>query len=206
MGDTTKTRSNLSSKHRPNATGSSVNIRSLLSWSKINTRLSSEPNPVSKVSDAKSWLETKAWILAGENYLKPKLADILFTVALTMKLTPEVSSAIKVVALLIEDLAEEDFSASLSDKILAKISASFDNFSLEIDSTKEFLEAMSQKQASIVLDAQKTAEKHTEITNKLSEASDKISALDLNPRCLAVRMAQFDEGCFVREWTPHAVV
>ena len=83
--------------------------------------------------------------------------------------------------MLIEDLAEEDFSALLSDKILVKVSASLDNFSSEIDNAKEFLEATSQKQASIVLDAQKTAEKHAEITNKLSEASDKISALDLNP-------------------------
>ena len=109
MGDTTKTRSNPTSKRGPNATGSSVDIRSLLSRSEINTRLSSEPNPVSNVSKAKSWLETKGWILAGENYSKPKLADILFTVALTTKLTPEASSAIKAVALLIEDLVEEDF-------------------------------------------------------------------------------------------------
>src|ERR1700719_955678 len=132
MSDTTKMRSNPSSKHGSNVAGSSVDIRSLLSWSEIDSWLSSKPNPVASVSEAKSWLKTKGWILAGEDYTKPKLADILFTVALTSKLTPEASSAIKAVVLLIEDLVEEDFSASLSDQIVTKISASIDSLRSEV--------------------------------------------------------------------------
>ena len=87
--------------------------------------------------------------------MKPKLADILFTVALTSKLTPEASSAIKAVALLIEDVVEKDFSASLSDKIVSKITESINDLKSEIDNAKDFLEATSQKQASITVDAQK---------------------------------------------------
>lgn len=45
----------------------------------------------------------------GKDYTKPKLADILFRVALTLKLTIEASLAIKAVVLPIEDLAEENF-------------------------------------------------------------------------------------------------
>ena len=155
MSDSTKTRSNPASKRGSNAAGSLVDIRSLLTRSDINTRLSSEPNPVASVFEAKSWLETKGWILAGEDYMKPKLADILFTVALTSKLTPEASSAIKAVALLIEDVVEKDFSASLSDKIVSKITESINDLKSEIDNAKDFLEATSQKQASITVDAQK---------------------------------------------------
>jgi hypothetical protein len=185
MGDTTKTRSNPVSKRGSSIAGSSVDIRSLLTRSEINTRLSTEPNPVASASEAKSWLEAKGWILAGEDYTKPKLADILFTVALTSKLAPEASSAIKAVALLIEDLAEEDFSASLSDKIVTKITESIDVLRTEIDNAKEFLDATTQKQASITVDAQKAAEKNIELTNKLTEVSGKVSALDANPRRLA---------------------
>lgn len=183
MGDTTKARSN-PSKCGPNVAGSSVDIRSLLPRSEINTWLSSEPNPVANVSEAKTWLETKGWILAGEDYTKPKLADILFTVALTLKLTPEASSAIKAVALLIEDLAEEDFSALLSDKIVSKLMESIKNLRSGIDNAKDFLDTTSQKQASITVDAQKMVKKNIELTNKLTEVSDKVSALDLNPHQL----------------------
>ena len=171
MSNTTKTRSNPSSKHGSNVAGSSVDIRSLLSRSEINSRLSSELNPVASISEAKSWLETKGWILAGEDYTKFKLTDILFTVALTSKLTPEASSAIKAVALLIEDLAEEDFSTSMLDKIVTKISASIDSLRSEIDNTKDFLDATSQKQALITVDAQKAAEKNIELMNKCWEAA-----------------------------------
>jgi hypothetical protein len=128
MSDTSKLRSNTSAKHSSSTTGSSVDIRSLLSQTKINTRLTAELNPVSNVSEARSWLELKGWILAGENYTKPKLTDILFTVALSTKLPPEASSAIKAVALLVEDLAEEDFSTTLADKISLKIGTAIDDF------------------------------------------------------------------------------
>ena len=185
MSDSTKTRSNLASKCVSNAAGSLVDIWSLLTRSEINTRLSSEPNPVASVFEAKSWLEMKGWILAGEDYTKPKLTDILFTVALTSKLTPEASLAIKAMALLIKDLAEEDFSASLSDKIILKMTESINDLKSEIDNAKDFLEATSQKQASITVDAQKTAKKNIELMNKLSEVTDKVSAVDSNPRRLA---------------------
>jgi Ni,Fe-hydrogenase maturation factor len=68
--------------------------------------------------------------------MKPKLADILFTVALSIKLTQEASSAIKAVLLLVEDLAEEDFSTVLSDKISLKIGTAIDDLRSEISNAK----------------------------------------------------------------------
>ena len=185
MSDTSKSRPNASAKRGSSATGSSVDIRTLLSRNEINTRLTAEPNPVSNVSEARSWLETKGWVLAGENYTKPKLADILFTVALSTKLTTEAGSAIKAVALLIEDLAEEDFSTMLSDKISLKIGTAIDDLRSEINNAKEFLSATSQKQASITLETQQAADKSLELSNKLAETSDKLSSLEKNPRQLA---------------------
>jgi hypothetical protein len=58
------------------------------------------------VKDAWTWLDMQGWILAGERYTKPKLADIIFTVALSPKFLNDASSAIEAVAFLIEEITD----------------------------------------------------------------------------------------------------
>ena len=66
-------------------------------------------SPISSSGDAKTWFESKGWILSGENYTKSKLADILFTVAINVKLPNEAKSAIAAVAYILEDIVIENF-------------------------------------------------------------------------------------------------
>jgi hypothetical protein len=84
-------------------------------------------SPISSPQDVRSWFETKGWILSSEQYTKPKLADILFMVATDTKIPPESKSAIMAVAYLIEDIAEEDFAASILEKIITKIDGALSN-------------------------------------------------------------------------------
>src|ERR1700683_741051 len=68
-------------------------------------------SPISSPIDARKWIETRGYILAGEQYSRPKLADILFTLAVEDKIPADVKNAIVAVAFLIEDTAEEDFAS-----------------------------------------------------------------------------------------------
>ena len=95
----------------------------LLSQAELKTQLQSTFGPVTCVKDAHASLDTKGWIIAGEKYTKLKLTDILFIVALTQKLSNNASSAIRPVASLIEELAKQDFSASLVNMVADKISS-----------------------------------------------------------------------------------
>jgi PHD/YefM family antitoxin component YafN of YafNO toxin-antitoxin module len=150
----------------------------------VQLRLTLEPNLVPIHPKPDRGL-SQGWILAGEDYSKPKLTDMLFTVALTSKLSAEAGSAVKAVALLIGDLAEEDFSASLADEISNKIVASIDELKNQVNSTKEFLAVTSHNQASAILNIQKVAEANMELAKKLTEATDKIATRKSNTHQLS---------------------
>ena len=111
----------------------------------------SATSPITGPKDARNWIESKGYILSGERYTKPKLTDILFTVAIDSKVPSEVKSAILVVAILIEDLAKEDFAMSIVDKLIGKIDGALSNLNLEVDNMKKFLVATSTQQAEATL-------------------------------------------------------
>jgi hypothetical protein len=158
-----------------------------LSQAELKTQLQSTFGPVTCVKDAHAWLNMKGWILAGEKYTKLKLTDILFTVALTQKLSYNASSTIRPVASLIEELAEQDLSASLvnmvADKISSQINSLTDNLATRVASTKEFLNAVTHQQVESTLAFQEyilsnaksfksianTAEKLLDTTSKQSD-------------------------------------
>ena len=75
--------------------------------------------------------------------------------AVDAKIPTEVKNAIVAVAFLIEDLAEEDFAASLSTKIITKIEKAMASISSEADSTKKFLSATTTQQAEATIVLQK---------------------------------------------------
>jgi endonuclease/exonuclease/phosphatase (EEP) superfamily protein YafD len=118
-------------------------------------------------------------MLAGEHYLKNKLADILFTVIVATKLPVEANSAIRSVAFLIQDLAEEDFSESLADKIANKISLKLNlpinNLCSSVATAKNFLNATLQKQATDLLTLQETAKQHEALSKSLADTSEKFN-------------------------------
>jgi hypothetical protein len=157
----------------------STGTRDLPSRADLEAQLQSSTGPVTCVKDARVWLDTKGWILAGEKYTKPKLADILFTVALSSKLPNDASSAIKAVAFLIEEIADQDFSTSLAnmitDKISSQISSSIDDLATGIASTKEFLNAVTRQQAESTLALQESVLSNSESSKSIANTAEKLS-------------------------------
>ena len=130
-------------------------------------------SPISSSWDAKNWFKSKGWILSGEKYSKSKLADILFTVAINVKMPNEAKLAITVVAYILKDIVEEDFASTLSDKILAKLDGAISNLSVDVDNTKRFLAATSSQQVEGTLAFQKAVEALSGNVDQLTQASDK---------------------------------
>ena len=131
----------------------------------------SATSPITSPIDARKWIETRGYILAGEQYSRPKLADILFTLAVEAKIPADVKNAILAVAFLIEDTAEEDFASSLSSKIISKIDESLSSINNELDSAKKFLTATTSQQAEATISLQKAVDSFTSDVNKLTLAS-----------------------------------
>jgi hypothetical protein len=129
--------------------------------------------PITGPDDECKWIETKGYILSGECYSKLKLADILFSLAVDAKIPAEVKNAIAAVAFLIEDLAEEDFGASLSTKIISKIESAMTLINSEADNAKKFLSATTMQQAEATIVLQKAAQDFSSSADKLTQASTK---------------------------------
>jgi hypothetical protein len=181
MGDSSKKKSatRTSSRSTSSADNVSAGVREMIPRAELEAHLQASPGPVTSVKDARSWLEAKGWILAGENYTKPKLADILFTVALTQKLPSDSCAAIKAVAFLIKDIADRDLSdsiaASITDRIASQISSSIDNLTAGVASTKEFLDAVAQQQAETTVKLQESTLSNAESSKSITNAAEKLS-------------------------------
>src|ERR1700683_5408650 len=150
----------------------------LLSQAELKTQLQSTFGPVTCVKDAHAWLDTKGWILACEKYTKLKLTDVLFIVALTQKLSNNASSAIRPVASLIEELAKQDFSASLVNMVAARISSqinsSIDNLATGVASTKEFLNAVTHQQVESTLALQESILSNAKSFKSIANTAEKL--------------------------------
>ena len=181
MGDSSKQKSTPRTTGRGSTgpSNASTGTRDLFSRAELEAQLESATGPVTCAKDARVWLDTKGWILAGEKYSKPKLADILFTVALTQKLSNDASAAIKAVAFLIEELAEQDFSVSLAnmitDKIASQLNSSIDKLTAGVASTKEFFDATSRQQAESTLALQESILSNTESSKSLANTAVELS-------------------------------
>ena len=134
--------------------------------------------------DTCSRLETKGRILAGENYTKPKLADILFIVALTHKLPSDTCVTIKVVAFLVKDLADQDFSDSLAtlitDKVTLQISSLIDNLATGVATTKEFINVVAHQQAESTLMLKESILSNTETSKAIANMQRNCQTCQLN--------------------------
>jgi hypothetical protein len=180
MGDSSKYKNTprTASHDSSGPSNTSTGTRDLLSWAELDVQLDAATGPVTCIKDARVWLDTRGWILAGEKYSKPKLADILFTVALTQKLPNDACSAIKAVAFLIADLAEQDFSATLADtiaeKIATQINSSIDKLASGVASTKDFLDATMHQQAEAMLALQESITRNTESSKSLANTTEEL--------------------------------
>ena len=108
-----------------------------------------------------------------------KLADILFSAALSLKLPPEGETAIRSVAFLIHEQAEEDFTTLISDKLIDrlsnKLSQPIDKLSDSVTSAKNFLDATSQQQANELLTLQNTFKQYSDLSKSFVDSSEKLT-------------------------------
>jgi hypothetical protein len=177
MGDSSKYKNTLRTASRGSSgpSNASTGTWDLLSRAELDAQLDAATGPVTSEKDARVWLDTRGWILAGEKYSKPKLADILFTVALTQKLPNDACSAIKALAYLI---AEQDFSTTLAntiaEKIATQINSSIDKLTSGIASTKDFLDATTRQQAEATLALQESVTHNTESSKSLANTTEEL--------------------------------
>ena len=181
MGDSLKSKNSPRSSSRGSNSNaaSSLGNRDFSPRADLEAQLLASPSPVSSVKDARSWLEKKGWMLNSEDYTKKKLADILFSASLSFKLPPEANTAIRSVAYLIRDLADEEHAASLTDKIIDRLTIRLNKPILSLDtavsSTKNFLDATSQQHATDLLNLQDSISKQSDIVKSLADSSEKVN-------------------------------
>ena len=176
--DKDKRMSTSSSQRSASSHGTPTTHRDLPSRSEITTLFSGDHGPIKSLSDARTWLDKKGWVLAGEHYNKTKMVNILLTVALLPKLPPDAVAAIRAVALIIDDDIEDSFSTNLSSAIADKLLARIGNVPDELNKAKEFLEATSTKQASTAVQLHETATQHATTTSNLVEISTKLASAE----------------------------
>jgi hypothetical protein len=133
---------------------------------------------IKNLSDACAWLDRNGWVFAGEHYNKTKMVKILLTVALLPKLPPDAVTAIRAVALIIDENIKDSFSTALSSAIANKLLAHIGDIPDELNKAKEFLEATSTKQASTAVQLHKTAMQHATTTSNLIEISTKLASAE----------------------------
>ncbi|KIM73080.1 hypothetical protein PILCRDRAFT_15528 [Piloderma croceum F 1598] len=160
------------------SSGTPTPSRDLPSRSGITALLSGDSGPVKTLSDARSWLDKKGWVLTGEQYDRSKMTNILFTVSLLPKLPPDAAAAIRAVALIIEDNIKDSLSSALSSAIADKFLARIGNVPDELTWAKEFLEATSTKQASTVVQLHEMATQHATTMTNLVEISTKLASTE----------------------------
>jgi hypothetical protein len=118
-------------------------------------------------------------MLSSEPYSKSKLAEILFSVVLSFKLPPEADMAIRSVAYVVRDRAEEEFAGSLSEKLIDKfadkINTPIDKLLNSITSAKNFLDATSQQQANELISLQESVKQQNDVAKSLAETLEKLS-------------------------------
>jgi hypothetical protein len=173
MGDASKSKINTRTSTRGSSTNSlAPGNRAFSPRPDLDSQIAASAGPVTSDKEARSWLEKKGWILTSESYSKSKLAEILFSVALSFKLPPEADAAVRSVAFLIRDQGEEDFASSVSTKLIDKIASSLckpiENLSDSVASAKSFLSATSQQHASALISLQETVKQQSDHTHQQS--------------------------------------
>jgi hypothetical protein len=183
MGDSSRQKSGprTSSRGSNNSqnNASSLNPRGFAPRADLEAQIAASPSPVTSAKDARSWLESKGWLLNTEENSKLKFADILLSATLSFKLPAEASTAIRAVALLLRDHADEEFSSTVSDsiidKVIDKLIEPVDKLNNSVIAAKDFLDATTQKQASELLSLQESIKQHADLVKSFTESSEKFA-------------------------------
>ncbi|KAG6895114.1 hypothetical protein C0992_003109 [Termitomyces sp. T32_za158] len=128
--------------------------RQLPTRADIGALLSGDPGPVKTVNDARRWMETKGWILAGEPYDRTKLVRVLMTAAMVTKgtrLDSDARNAVLAVAFLLEDDVTDSTAETIAQAVAAKVLDRIGPVTTSLSTSVEFAAAASTTQAETTL-------------------------------------------------------
>ena len=144
----------------------------------LDAQIAASPSLVSSAKDSWAWLEKKGWLLNSEDVNARKLADILFSAALSFKLPPAANVAIRSVAHILRELSDDVISSLITDKLSdclsSRIGEHIDTLKAAIMSAKNFLEATTQQQAEDLIGIQETLKKQEGLVKALTDVVDKL--------------------------------
>ncbi|KAG6875385.1 hypothetical protein C0993_009499, partial [Termitomyces sp. T159_Od127] len=112
-----------------------------LDWEAL---LSGDNGPVKSANDARHWMETKGWILAGEPYNRTKLVAL---VTRGTQLDSNVQNTVLAVAFLLEDDINDQSAKAIAQVVAAKVLGCIGDAAASLSTLSEFVSATSTSQA-----------------------------------------------------------
>ncbi|KAG5350664.1 hypothetical protein C0989_009903 [Termitomyces sp. Mn162] len=159
---------------RPSVSGAGTPVppQQLPTRSEFGTLLQAQGGPIKSAADARRWLETKSWILAGEPYDRMKLARVLMAVVSSKgpRIDSEAKNAILAVALLMKEDAVNVHVESITEAIVSKLVERIEPVTHRVASSADFAAANGLAQAETTLTLKDVSTQLQSVTASLNEA------------------------------------
>lgn len=133
--------------------------------------------PVTDLSSARSYLESKRWILSSKRYDRTKLVDILLTASVSLKIPADAAAAIRAVAYLLEDDITDKVSSTLASAVADKVRAQLADITTDLSSNAKFINANATQQAATSVKLKEIAAQYAAASVNLADASSKLSSI-----------------------------
>ncbi|KAF8800496.1 hypothetical protein BYT27DRAFT_7216977 [Phlegmacium glaucopus] len=143
--------------------------------SDINAMIAGNPGPVTNSVEACKWLETKGWVLAGEDYDQLKLVKILLTISLLPKMLPEAINATHAAAYLLEDDINDKSSSLIALAVASKVKTDLSSILTDLSAAQSFFEASSTQQANTTLLLKEMATQNSTTVGCLADIVSKLN-------------------------------
>ena len=150
----------------------------LASRSTINSLIAGAPGPVSDAAGARRWLDSKGWVLAGEEYDRSKMVSVLLTASLTPRIPSEAATAIRAVAFLLESNITDKTADHLANEVSNKVKAELTHIISGLSATQSFLEASATQQANSIIELKEITATTKSNSDNFSALTDKLTAIN----------------------------
>ncbi|KAF5378885.1 hypothetical protein D9615_006982 [Tricholomella constricta] len=160
--------------------------RQLPTRADISTFLIGDTGPVKSSKEARRWLETKGWILAGEAYDRTKLVRILLTAALNLsqkatETRTDAKNAVLAVAFLLEEDITDCIADALAEAVTAKALDRLDSATSKLTSSTAFSTATDTQQAETTIALKTVSTQLAGVTASLSDLAAKLNTTTPSP-------------------------
>jgi hypothetical protein len=152
--------------------------------SDINALLAGNPGPITDAAGARWWLDSKGWVLAGEEYDRPKMVSVLLMASLLPRVPLEAANAIRAVAYIIECDIIDKTADLLANTVATKVKTDLHDLVSGLTASKTFLEASATQQANTILELKEISTLSKTNTDKLSSLAIKLT--DHHPKAPSI--------------------